>query len=106
MEKVVLSKGLMVNGQEVTEITLDFDGITTEDFCAAAGEASVKAAEAGGVSVGSEFDAGFHVAIALRAAVRGTKGLDLMDVRRITGRDILKMARAGRTFCFALVAEG
>lgn len=105
MEKVTLSKGILVNGQEMKELTLDFDSVTTEDFCSAAGEASVKAAEAGGVSVGSEFDAGFHLAIALRAACRGTKGLDLLDVKRITGKDVLKLARAGRVFCFSLVAQ-
>lgn len=105
MEKISLSKGILVNGEELKEINLDFDAVTTEDFCSAAGEASVKAAEAGGVSVGSEFDSGFHLAIALRAACRGTKGLDLLDAKRIVGRDVLKFARAGRVFCFSLVAQ-
>ena len=99
MERITLNKPLLVNGQEMNELTLDFDLITTQDFMQASGEATASVVQCGGVTLGTEFDPAFHLALAFRAVVHGTKGVSLMDAKRIGGRDLLVLQRAGRNFC-------
>lgn len=97
--EIHLTKPLKVNGADVSVLQCDFEKMTTQDFMAASAENSALVAVAGGVSLGAEFDAGLHVALACRAIARTMPGVDLLDVKRVTGSDILQLQRAGRTFC-------
>lgn len=105
MEILTLSKPLKVNGHDIAELKADFDAITTQDFMQASAEASAAATRAGGVMLGVEFDAGLHVALTCRAIIRAMPEIDLLDLRRITGRDILQLQRAGRNFCLGGLSE-
>ena len=41
-----------------------------------------------------------------RAIIRAMPEIDLLDLRRITGRDVLQLQRAGRNFCLGGLSEG
>lgn len=99
MDTIKLAHPLAVNGATLAELQCDFDKLTTQDFMAASAEVSGLAARSGGVLLGTEFDAGLHVALACRAIARTMPGVDVLDVKRVTGADVLKLQRAGRAFC-------
>lgn len=104
--EIKLARPLKINGSDVQILQCDFDKLTTQDFMAASAESAAQAAAAGGVSLGAEFDPGFHVALCIRAIARTMPAVDILDIKRITGADILQLQRAGRTFCLGGLSEG
>lgn len=101
--QVKLTNRIKVNGTEIEFLSCDFDRLTTQDFVAASAKASAAAAAASGVA--TEMDAGFQFQLAIRAIARTMTGVDVMDLERITGSDILKVARLGRDFICGVSAD-
>ena len=105
METIKLGRPLLVNGEERAELKCDMDAITFDGFCRAEARANAKRqAEGGGAAALAEQDYGFHVYLAFEGCVAADPSVDVADLERITGRDIVKLMQVGRFF--ALGADG
>lgn len=105
METIKLSKPLLVNGEERAELPCDMDAVTLDGFCRAEAKANAKRQSAGGSgSALAEQDYSFHVYLAFEGCVEADPSLDVADLERLTGRDIVKLMQVGRFF--ALGADG
>lgn len=96
METIKLSKPLLVNGENRTEIELDFDAVSVDQFVKA--EAYSRSKAPTNVVNLMEFDYGFHLYLAFSAATAADPSVDVADLERLTGPDLMAMARAGRNF--------
>lgn len=98
-----LTNPIKINGETVSKLECDFSLLTTQDFVTASAKASASAAVAAGIA--TEMDPGFQMQLAIRAIARTMKGVDVVDLERITGYDILKVSRLGRDFICGGLAE-
>lgn len=90
-EVLKLTKPVMINGEEKTEIPYDFDNMPSDSL-----EQAVKAlAKNQHVMVVQESDPLFHLALFAQAA-----GLDYTDVARLHTKDKLKAGRLVRDFFY------
>lgn len=104
METIKLSRPLLVNGEERAEIECDMDAVTMDGFCRAEARANAKRQAEGGASALAEQDYGFHVYLAFEGCVEADPSLDVSDLERVRGRDLIKFMQVGRFF--ALGADG
>ena len=96
METIRLSKPLLVNGEERTELPYDLDAVTSDQFIRAESVAKSKATEfAFGTA---ENDYAFHLELGFAAIMAADQSIDQADLERITGRDLMAVMRAGRNF--------
>lgn len=97
MNKIILNKPIMINAHEVKELTYDTSEITTGQFCEA--EANRFAAGGGNpVMTTYEFDHGLHLYLGMAAIIAVNPHIDIKDLERIKGYDMIKIARVGRNF--------
>ena len=105
METIRLSKPLLVNGEERAELKCDMDAITFDGFCRAEARANAKRQAEGGASAAlAEQDYGFHVYLAFEGCVAADASVDVADLERLTGRDLVRLMKVGRFS--ALDADG
>lgn len=96
METIRLSKPLLVNGEERSELPYDLDNVTVDQFIKAENVAKSKADDfALGVA---ENDYSFHLELGFAAIMAADPSIDAADLDRITGRDLMSVMRAGRNF--------
>lgn len=89
MEKLILSKPTVVNGETVTEIEYDLESLTGADI-----DAAIRSLKAVGVQVGTlELDPEYHAALFAQAA-----GLSLEDMKAFTAKDYKNASIAVRDF--------
>lgn len=97
MGKIILRKPIMINGAEVKELTYDTSEITCAQFC----EAEAARFAAGGnkptLNV-YEFDSGLHLYLGMMAVIAVNPHIDLKDLERIKGYDMIQLAQVGRNF--------
>lgn len=98
METIRLSKPLLVNGKERTELKCDMDAITTEQFVKALAYSTAKRGNEGMAASVSEIDYGFHLYLAFAGCIAADQTVDISDLERITGIDIVKLMGIGRFF--------
>lgn len=98
MEKLELSKPFLVAGKEITELTLNFEALTTSDFKAAQ---SLKAMISDSTSMDVSkvcsqlrLDSEFQISVGFVAACKGTEGLNRADFLRLPMIDALKLGEA------------
>lgn len=96
MDTIKLRQPLKVNGRDLDELKLDFDAITPDAFISADRESKVKKNGAG--STMAETDYTFHLYLAFEAAVAADPAIDMSDLERIKGSDLLRLMSAGRFF--------
>lgn len=97
MNTIQLDKPIMINGKEVKELTFDTAEITAGQFC----EAETKRFAAGGnqpVMTTYEFDHGLHLYLGMMAIIAVNPHIDIKDLERVKGFDMIKIARVGRNF--------
>ena len=105
METIELRKPLLVNGVKMTALKCDMDAVTFDGFCRAEARANAKRqAEGGGAAALAEQDYAFHVYLAFEGCVAADASVDVTDLERVTGRDLVKFMQVGRFF--ALGADG
>ena len=105
METIKLNKPLLVNGVKMTAVKCDMDAVTFDGFCRAEARANAKRqAEGGGAAALAEQDYAFHVYLAFEGCVAADASVDVADLERLTGRDLIKFMQVGRFF--ALGADG
>lgn len=97
MNKIELQQPLMINGKEVKELTYDTAQITVGQFC----EAETYSYEAGNNRpklTTHEFDHGLHVYLGMMAVIAVNPHIDVRDLERVKGFDMIKLANIGRNF--------
>ena len=104
MDKITLKKPITINGQEFRELTYNTDKITAGQFCEA--EAYKFASSGGKPSMTTyEFDHGLHLYLGMMAIIAENPQIDVKDLERVTGFDMVKIARVGRNFILTGAGE-
>ena len=98
METIRLSKPLLVNGEERTELLCDMEAVTPEQFVKALAYSSAKRGNEGSAVPMAEIDYGFHLYLAFAGCVAADHTVDISDLERIKGSDLLRLMSAGRFF--------
>lgn len=91
-----LQVGTQEGTKEITELLYDPEEITAQQF-ARADAKKVKAGGAGGVSM-AEVDYGMHLYLGFMAILAVNPELDLTDLERIKGSDLVVVMHIGRNF--------
>ena len=110
MKKTIdLKQPLMVNNKKLTQLTYDFDELTCDDFSTAASYAEAKnfkANQAGRPSIlMMEQNENLHLYIAFMAIIAANREIDILDLERIKGYDILQVTSVGRLFTLGRLEE-
>lgn len=98
-EYIHLSKPIDINGKQYSKLSYDCDEITPEMF----NRASVLAASAGkqtgeaNLSV-MELDSSLHMYLGMMSIIVINPEIDIQDLKRVKGMDIVKIVRVGRNF--------
>lgn len=98
--KIILNTPLMINGKEYKELTYDENLITVQQFCEADAQ---KFASAGNklTLATHEFDTGLHLYLGMYAIIAVNSEIDIKDLERIKGLDVIKLVNIGRNFIIA-----
>ena len=97
METIKLSKPLKVNGKEYKELSYDVDAVGVDDFATAETRAEQKKGNNAGIA---ESDYTFHLYLGMDAITKAMPEVDIADLERLTGRDIMRVMGIGRSFLF------
>lgn len=97
MNKIRLHMPLMVNDKERHELTYDTSQITVAQFCEAE---SYRFVVSGGKPVMSthETDHGMHLYLGMQAIIAVNSDIDIHDLERIKGYDLVQIMNVGRNF--------
>ncbi len=96
MDKLRLSKPLMINGNEFKEIPYDFDEMTAQDKLNAGKEYK----KAGNVISVQELDSDYHLYIFAQAAAKASPEIEPMEVLRMSAKDAARAEKRVRDFFF------
>lgn len=95
MKTIALAHPITVNGKERKTIDLDFEALTVDAFTRA--DSRSHGGE-GNVLTLMEANGTLHLNLAFEAAIAADQTLDITDLERIKGSDVMKFAAAGRFF--------
>lgn len=96
MNTLHLTNPIMIDGKEVKELTYDADEITSMQFIEAEGRALEYMGQG---RVGAiEMDAGHQLYLGMFAIIAVNPNIDIRDLERIKGADLIKLMRIGRNF--------
>lgn len=97
MNVITLKKPIMINGKEVKELSYNTDEITVGQFCEAE---QYKFAASGNKPVLTtyEFDSALHLYLGMMAIIAVNPHIDITDLERVKGYDMVNIARVGRNF--------
>ena len=97
-----LSKPIMINNQEVTELPYDFESMNTRDKLNAGKK--MKAAQIP-VSNIEEIDSDYHIFLFAEAVCKANPEIDTTDIMRLSARDAQKGASLARSFFYLDLEE-
>lgn len=95
MKTIALAHPITVNGKERSTIDLDFEALTVDAFTRA--DSRSHGGE-GNVLTLMEANGTLHLNLAFEAAIAADQTLDITDLERLKGADVIKFAAAGRFF--------
>ena len=98
MEKLTLKKAIMVNGEEVKELTYDANEIDGMLFATAESKKKAAAGQSMSISPAAEFDFGLHLYLGYAAIIAVNPAIDWSDLERIMGHDTVEIMKIGRSF--------
>ena len=99
MNELKLSTPLLVNGQKLETLTYDTNAITVAHFAEAeARKLKATTAKAGGLAGAAEMDYSMHLYLGMMAVVAINPKIDISDLERISGPDVMALMRIGRNF--------
>jgi hypothetical protein len=99
IEKIKLSQPIEINGVARKELSYDIEKITGDQFVEADTRARSKASQLGTVSINvAETDNSLQMYLGFMAVIAVNPDIDITDLERICGRDIMKFYRIGRNF--------
>ena len=97
MNKLELRNPILINGVEVKELTYDTSKISSEQFSAI--EVARMEKSNGRANVNPvEFDHIFHFYLGCAAVIAVNPHIDLKDLERLTGWDLIQLTRIGQNF--------
>lgn len=96
VEKLILSKPIKINGEEVKELPYNLEDFTAKDKIAAGKEYK----KSGGVISVQELDADYHIFLFAKAVEKADRNIDINDILRMNARDSTKAERIVRDFFF------
>ena len=97
MNKLELRNPILINGVEVKELTYDTSKISSDQFCAI--EVARMEKSNGRANVNPvEFDHIFHFYLGCAAVIAVNPHIDLKDLERLTGWDLIQLTRIGQNF--------
>lgn len=103
MNTLELHTPIEINGKQVKELTYDIHAITVAQFSEA--ESRKLSATPKGRAGALELDYSMHVYLGMMAVVAVNPEIDVTDLERITGADIMAMMKIGRNFILGRSAE-
>ena len=104
-ESIYLSKPIEINGNQYSELSYDWDEITPGMFNRASALAS-SAAKTGDTNMNiMELDSSLHMYLGMMAIIAINPEIDVQDLQRVKGLDVVKIVRIGRTFISRSAAE-
>jgi len=96
---IKLINHITVNGKEVGEVSYDTNEITAVDFVTAESKRkSAAGIKNTSIAPAAEFDFGLHLYLGFAAVTAVNPDIDLSDLERIKGRDIVEVMGVGRNF--------
>ena len=101
MEKLILTKPILINGAEVKEISYDFDEFTAKDKI----NAGKRYKKDGGMISVQELDSDYHLYIFAEAAAKVDNSIDISDIFRMNAKDGAKAESLVRDFFFINVED-
>lgn len=109
MNTIELRNPILINEKEVRTLTYDFNEITCADYTAAFNEAGNRAliAAKNNKPTGTimEQDGNVHLYLGMHAIIAVNKEIDLMDLERIKGYDLVQITKIGRNFITGKVED-
>lgn len=101
-QKLELRQPIEINGKMVKELSYDFDEITCELYTQAscyADAKSLQATQQGKPNAAiMEQNANLHMYLGMAAVTAVNKDIDVADLERLKGYDIVEVTRIGRNF--------
>ena len=99
IERIKLSKPLLVNGEYLNELTYDIEELSINHITKAEG---LKAKIGGKDIVGSitiaQADYALHICIGMHAIMAVNSDIEVEDLQRLKGYDLTKLAAIGQRF--------
>lgn len=101
-DTIKLVHPLTINGKQVSTLTYDTDAITVAMFAEAeARKLRATTSKGGGAAGACELDYSLHAYLAMMAVVAVNPEIDISDLERISGVDVMELMRIGRNFTTA-----
>lgn len=97
MEKITLHTSITINGKQVEELTYDMNAITVAQFAEAESRKLSTSTQKGRAGA-FELDYTLHLYLGMMAVIAVNPEIDITDLERITGSDIMKLMKIGRNF--------
>lgn len=99
MKTLKLNNPITVNGKQRTELSYDSNEITAQQFA----EADARKLTARGLNLTTatavaEIDSGLHIYLGYAAILAVNPDIDISDLERIKGVDVVKVMGIGRSF--------
>lgn len=104
-ESIHLLKAIEINGKQYQNLTYDWDEITPGMFNRASALASA-ALKTGNANMSiMELDSSLHMYLGMMAIIAVNPEIDVQDLERVKGMDVIKIVRIGRNFISRSVVE-
>lgn len=97
-ESIHLSKAIEINGKQYQNLTYDWDEITPGMFNRASALASAAIMTGNANMSIMELDSALHMYLGMMAIIAVNPEIDVQDLERVKGMDVVKIVRIGRNF--------
>ena len=102
VEKIKLSKPLLVNGEYLQELTYDIEELSINHIAKAEGlKAKIGGKDIVGTITIAQADYALHICIGMQAIIAVNPDISEEDLQRLKGFDITKIANVGARFFIA-----
>ena len=102
IEKIKLSKPLLVNGEFLNELTYDIEELSINHIAKAEGlKAKIGGKDIVGTITIAQADYALHICIGMQAVMAVNPDISEEDLQRLKGFDITKLANVGARFFIA-----
>lgn len=95
---LVLDNPIMINGNEVKELTYDPQEITAEQFSIACAKSAAMDKSKSFTFKAKENDYALHLYLGMMAVIAVNPNIDITDLERIHGFDVLDLSNIGTFF--------
>lgn len=98
-DTITLRNPITINGRQVTTLQYDIDEISAQQFAEAdARKMTASGTRSGNLAGAVELDYGLHLYLGFAAIIAVNSEIDLADLERIKGRDVMEVMKIGRNF--------